>query len=130
MATRSDFSVFESCTARGHIPGVNRHKVLCFPERLDDYIAEDNPVRFMDAFVDDLDLGACGFPPAVPAATGRPGDAPGDLLKLSLYGYLYRLRSSRRLEPETHRNVELLWLLKQLRPDHRSEPDAWALQQG
>jgi transposase len=80
-----------------YIHGANRHEVICFPERLDDYIAEDNPVRFIDAFVDKLDLGACGFHRAVPAATGRPGYAPGDLLKLYLYGYLYRLRSSRRL---------------------------------
>jgi transposase len=104
----------------GHIQGANRHDVLLFPERLDDYIAEDNPVRFLDAFVDELDLAACGFQRAVPAATGRPGYAPGDLLKLYLYGYLYRLRSSRRLEQETQRNVELLWLLKKLRPDHKT----------
>ena len=106
-----------------HIQGVNRHEAICFPERLDDYIAEDNPVRFIDAFVDALDLVACGFQRAVPAATGRPGYAPGDLLKLYLYGYLYRLRSSRRLEQETHRNVELLWLLKKLWPDHKTIAD-------
>src|SRR5262245_17035248 len=104
----------------GHIHGANRHEVILFPERLDDYIAEDNPVRFLDAFVDELDLAACGFRRAVPATTGRPGYAPGDLLKLSLYGYLYRLRSSRRLEQEAQRNVELLWLLKKLRPDHKT----------
>ncbi len=104
----------------GHIQGANRHEVLRFPERLDDYIAEDNPVRFLDAFVDELDLAACGFRRAVPAATGRPGYAPGDLLKLYLDGYLYRLRSSRRLEQETQRNVELMWLLKQLRADHKT----------
>jgi transposase len=104
----------------GHIHGANRHEVILFPERLDDYIAEANPVRFLDAFVDELDLAACGFHRAVPAATGRPGYAPGDLLKLYLYGYLYRLRSSRRLEQEAQRNVELLWLLKKLRPDHKT----------
>lgn len=104
----------------GHIQGANRHDVILFPERLDDYLAEANPVRFLDAFVDELDLEACGFRRAVPAATGRPGYAPGDLLKLYLYGYLYRLRSSRRLEQETQRNVELLWLLKKLRPDHKT----------
>ena len=107
----------------GHIQGANRHEVICFPERLDDYIAEDNPVRFLDAFVDELDLEASGFQRAVPAATGRPGYAPGDLLKRYLYGYLYRLRSSRRLEQETHRNVELLWLLKKLRPDYKTIAD-------
>jgi transposase len=104
----------------GHIHGAYRHEVILFPERLDDYIAEDNPVRFLDAFVDALDLAACGFRRAVPATTGRPGYAPGDLLKLYLYGYLYRLRSSRRLEQEAQRNVELLWLLKKLRPDHKT----------
>jgi transposase len=104
----------------GYIQGANRHEVILFPERLDDYIAEDNPVRFLDAFVDELDLAACGFRRAVPAATGRPGYAPGALLKLYLYGYLSRLRSSRRLEQETQRNVELMWLLKKLRPDHKT----------
>ena len=107
----------------GHIQGVNRHEVIFFPERLDDDIAADNPVRVIDAFVDELDLVACGFQRVVPAATGRPGYAPGDLLKLYLYGYLYRLRASRRLEQETHRNVELLWLLKKLRPDHTTIAD-------
>jgi transposase len=109
-----------ACTAMGHIQGANRHEVLLFPERLDDYRAEDTPVRFLAAFVDELDLGACGFRRAVPAATGRPGSAPGDLLKRYRYGYLCRLRSSRRLEQETQRNVELLWLLKPLRPDHKT----------
>jgi transposase len=66
----------------GHIQGANRYEAIFFPERLDDYIAEDNPVRFLDAFVDELDLEASGFQRAVPAATGRPGYAPGDLLKL------------------------------------------------
>ena len=92
----------------GYIHGAHRHEEICVPERLDDYIAEDHPVRFIDAFVDGLDLVACGFQRAVPAATGRPGSAPGDLLKLSIYGSLSRLRSSRRLEPETHRNSALL----------------------
>src|SRR5262245_15320341 len=119
----SYFSLSESCTSMGHIQGVNRHDVIVFPERLDDYIAEDNPVRFIDAFVDELDLVACGFQRAVPAATGRPGYAHGELLKLYLSGYLYRLRSSRRLEQETYRNVELLWLLKKLRPDHKTIAD-------
>src|SRR5919197_6422301 len=106
-----------------HIQGANRHEVIFFPERLADYIGVDNPGRFHDAFVDELDLEASGFQRAVPAATGRPGYAPGDLLKLYMYGYLYRLRSSRRLEQETHRNVELLWLLKKLRPDHKTIAD-------
>jgi len=107
----------------GHIQGANRHEEIQFPERLDDYIAVANPVRFMDAFVDDLTLEALGFQRAKPAATGRPAYHPADLLKLYIYGYLYRLRSSRRLEQETHRNVELMWLLKKLRPDHKTIAD-------
>jgi transposase len=103
----------------GYIQGANRHEVIPFPERLDDYIAAANPVRFLDAFVDALDLAACGFRRAVPAATGRPGYAPGALLKLYLYGHLSRLRSRRRLGQETPRHVELLWLLKKRRPDHK-----------
>jgi transposase len=105
------------------IHGANRHEEILFPERLDDYIAEDNPVRFIDAFVDHLNLTTLGFQRATPATTGRPAYHPADLLKLYMYGYLYRLRSSRRLEQETHRNVELLWLLKKLRPDHKTIAD-------
>jgi transposase len=104
----------------GHIAGANRHEEVPFPQRLDDYITDDNPVRFIDAFVDELDLEARGFRNAVAAATGRPSYHPGDLLQLYLYGYLYRLRSSRRLEQETQRNVALMWLLKKLRPDHKT----------
>jgi transposase len=104
----------------GHIQGTNRHEEMLFPERLDDSIAEENPVRFIDAFVDELDLATLGFQRVQAAATGRPAYHPGDLLKLYLYGSLYRLRSSRRLEQETHRNVELMWLLKKLRPDHKT----------
>jgi transposase len=80
------------------------------PEKVDDYVATDNPVRFIDAFVDGLDLAVLGFAGVVPEATGRPGYAPGDLLKLYIYGYLNRVRSSRRLEAETHRNLEVIWL--------------------
>jgi transposase len=90
----------------GFIHGANRHEEILFPERLDDYIAEENPVRFIDAFVDHLNLTTLGFQRATPAATGRPAYHPADLLKLYIYGSLYRLRSSRRLEQETHRNVE------------------------
>src|SRR5499426_3630527 len=106
-----------------HIQGANCHEEIQFPQRLDDYITDDNPVRFIDAFVDELDLEARGFRHAVPAATGRPSYHLADLLKLYIYGYLYRLRSSRRLEQETHRNVELMWLLKKLRPDHKTIAD-------
>jgi len=96
---------------------------VLLPEVLDDYVAAANPVRFLDAFVAQLDLGALGFQRAVPAETGRPGYDPGDLLRLYLYGYLHRLRSSRRLEQETHRNVELIWLLRRLTPDFKTIAD-------
>ena len=80
-------------------------------------------MRFIDAFVDDLDLGEAGFARARPKATGRPGFDPGDLLKLYLYGYLNRVRSSRRLETEAIRNLEVIWLLRGLRPDFKTIAD-------
>ena len=107
----------------GHIEGASRDQRLLFPDVLDDYIAEDNPVRFIEAFVDSLDLDTLGFQRVQPAATGRPSSHPGDLLTLSIYGSLHRLRSSRRLEQETHRNVELLWLLRKLPPDFKTIAD-------
>jgi transposase len=106
-----------------HIQGRDRHSEVQFPPTLDDYIDAENPVRFIDAFVDQLDLAALGFVRVEAAVEGRPGYHPGDLLKLYLYGYLNRIRSSRGLERETHRNVELMWLLKQLRPDHKTIAD-------
>jgi transposase len=107
----------------GYIYGANRHEVLLFPERLDDYSAEDTPVRFRAAFGAERDLAACGCHRAVPAVTGRPGYGPGALLQLYRDGSLYRLRSSRRLEQETHRHVEVMWLLKKLRPDPKTIAD-------
>jgi transposase len=89
-----------------HIAGASRDQQVLFPEVLDDYIAEENPVRFIDAVVDSLDLDALGFRRVQPAATGRPAYHPGDLLKLYIYGYMHRIRSSRRLEQETQRNVD------------------------
>src|ERR1700733_15048044 len=106
-----------------HILGFARDQLLLLPEAVDDYVAADNPVRFIDAFVDGLDLAALGFARVVPEATGRPGYAPGDLLKLYIYGYLNRVRSSRRLEAETHRNVEVIWLLRGLKPDFKTIAD-------
>jgi transposase len=106
-----------------YIAGPNRSQAVLLPEVLDDYVGPDNPVRFLDAFVAQLDLGALGFQRAVPAETGRPGYDPGDLLRLYLYGYLHRIRSSRRLEQETHRNVELMWLLRRLTPDFKTIAD-------
>jgi transposase len=94
-----------------------------FPEALDDLIPADGQVRVIDAFVNQLDLLGLGFGRAVPAATGRPGYDPADLLKLYVYGYLNQVRSSRRLEREAGRNVELLWLLNKLRPDFKTIAD-------
>jgi transposase len=106
-----------------HITGHDRSQTLLLPEAVDDYVASDNPVRFIDAFVDGLDLAASGFVGVEPKATGRPGYAPSDLLKLYVYGYLNRIRSSRRLEAETHRNIEVIWLLRHLKPDFKTIAD-------
>ncbi len=106
-----------------HIPGSDRSQLLLLPEAIDDYVAADNPVRFVDAFVDTLDLKAAGFARVEAKATGRPGYAPGDLLKLYIYGYLNRIQSSRRLERETNRNIELMWLTGRLTPDFKTIAD-------
>ncbi len=105
------------------ISGHDRSQTYPLPEAIDDYVGADNPVRFIDAFVDGLDLQAVGFARVEAKATGRPGYAPGDLLKLYIYGYLNRLRSSRRLEAETYRNIELIWLLRHLKPDFKTIAD-------
>ena len=105
------------------IEGADRNQTTLLPECLDDYIAEDNPVRAVDAFVEELDLGLMGFAGAEPAATGRPAYHPGMLLKLYLYGYLNRIASSRRLEREAQRNVELMWLTGRLAPDFKTIAD-------
>ena len=106
-----------------HITGHDRSQTLLLPEAVDDYVGPDNPVRFIDAFVDGLDLAAAGFVGVEPKATGRPGYAAADLLKLYIYGYLNRIRSSRRLEAETHRNIEVIWLLRHLKPDFKTIAD-------
>ncbi len=106
-----------------HISGFERSQLLLLPEAVDDYVDVDNPVRFIDAFVDELDLSAAGFRRVAAKATGRPGYAPGDLLKLYIYGYLNRVRSSRRLEAECHRNIEVIWLLRTLKPDFKTIAD-------
>jgi transposase len=90
------------------IEGVERTQGTMFPAQLDEYVAEDNPVRVIDAFIDTLDLKTLGFEGAVPAETGRPSYHPAVMLKIYLYGYLNRIQSSRRLERETQRNVELM----------------------
>ncbi len=107
----------------GYVAGVDRQQPVFLPEAIDDYVAAENPVRFLDAFVESLDLAALGFRRTTPAHTGRPAYAPGDLLRLYLYGYLNKIRSSRRLETETHRNVELMWLLRRLTPDFKTIAD-------
>jgi transposase len=105
------------------IEGEDRNQATLLPEYLDDYIAEDNPVRAVDAFVDALDLKRLGFVGADPAATGRPAYHPAVLLKLYIYGYLNRIPSSRRLEREAQRNVELMWLTGRLAPDFKTIAD-------
>ena len=97
--------------------------MLLLPEAVEDYVGPDNPVRFIDAFVDGLDLAEAGFARVEAKATGRPGYAPADLLKLYIYGYLNRVRSSRRLEAETRRNIEVIWLVRSLRPDFKTIAD-------
>src|SRR5882757_9766719 len=106
-----------------HRTGLDRSQTLLFPERLDDYIAAENPARFLDAFVASLDLHALRFTKARCANTGCPPYDPAALLKLYLYGYLHRVRSSRLLEAECHRNVEVIWLLRKLAPDFKTIAD-------
>jgi transposase len=105
---------------RRFVEGVDRSQTTLFPESLEDWVSEDNPVRVIDAFVDALDLRALGFDGVVPEATGRPSYHPAALLKLYIYGYLNRVQSSRRLEREASRNVELMWLTGRLAPDHKT----------
>ncbi len=105
------------------VEGVDRSQSSLFPDRLDDWIGDDNPVRVVDVFVDELDLGDLGFGRVEPQATGRPGYHPCDLLKLYIYGYLNRVQSSRRLEREAGRNVEVMWLSGRLVPDHKTIAD-------
>ena len=106
----------------GFIEGEDRTQATLFPERIDDYITEDNAVRVVDVFIDDLDLSGLGFK-VVPELTGRPAYHPAMMLKLFIYGYLNRIQSSRRLEREAGRNVELMWLLGRLAPDFKTIAD-------
>src|SRR5262245_34303161 len=105
------------------IEGADRRQVALLPESLDDYVNTDNPVRVVDAFVDALDLTELGFDGVVPEATGRPGYHPATLLKIYLYGYLNQVQSSRRLERECGRNLELIWLTGHLAPDFKTIAD-------
>ena len=106
-----------------HIQGSDRAQTLLLPASVEDYVGADNPVRAIEAFVDGFDLQKAGFVRATAEETGRPGYHPGDLRKLYLYGYLNRVRSSRRLEAECHRNLEVIWLLRGLRPDFKTVAD-------
>jgi transposase len=105
------------------VEGDNRYQSTLFPETLDDYITEDNPVRVIEAFIDELDLHHLGFKGVDPKATGRPAYHPAILLKIYVYGYLNRVQSSRRLEREAQRNVELMWLTGRLAPDFKTIAD-------
>ncbi len=105
------------------VEGEDRRQATLLPECLDDYVAPDNPVRIVEAFVDELDLAALGFAGVVPEATGRPSYHPATLLKIYIYGYLNRIPSSRRLERETQRNLELIWLTGRLMPDFKTIAD-------
>src|SRR5215207_3482940 len=105
------------------VEGEDRRQVTLLPACLDDYVAADNLVRIIEAFVDELDLAALGFAGVVPEATGRPAYHPATLLKIYIYGYLNRIQSSRRLERETQRNLELMWLTGRLMPDFKTIAD-------
>ena len=105
------------------VEGIDRSQSTMFSERLDDWVRDDNPVRAVDVFVDALDLGGLGFVRVTPRATGRPSYHPSVLLKLYIYGYLNRVQSSRRLEREAGRNVEVMWLTGRLVPDHKTIAD-------
>ena len=105
------------------IEGVDRGQSTLFPDRLGDWIGDDNAVRVVDVFVDELNLGDLGFGRVQPLSTGRPGYHPSLLLKLCIYGYVNRVQSSRRLEREAGRNVEVMWLTRRLVPDHKTIAD-------
>jgi transposase len=105
------------------VEGQDRAQLMLLPECLDDFVGEDNPVRVVDAFIEELDLALLGFAGVVPEATGRPSYHPATLLKIYLYGYLNQVQSSRRLEREAQRNIELMWLVGRLAPDFKTIAD-------
>jgi len=105
------------------VEGTDRGQSTLFPEHLEDWIDENNPVRVIDVFVEELDLGGLGFDGVAPEATARPSYHPSVLLKVYIYGYLNRVQSSRRLEREAGRNVEVMWLTGRLVPDHKTIAD-------
>jgi len=107
----------------GYKEKVSRSQIMLLPDSVDDYVNEDNPVRVIDAFVDSIDLAQLGFTKSTPAKTGCPAYAPSDILKLYIYGYYNRIRSSRKLMIECGRNVEVMWLVGKLQPDFRTISD-------
>jgi len=109
----------------GYIEGENRHQIILFPEIMDDYISENSLFRIIDEYIEQLHLSELGFKKSVSPIMGRPPYNPKDLLKLYLYGYLNRVRYSRRLEEETKRNIEVIWLLNKLTHDFKTIADFW-----
>jgi transposase len=107
----------------GFIDEADRSQGTLLPERVEEYVSEENPVRVIDAFVGELDLAKLGFEGTEPKPTGRPGYHPATMLKIYLYGYLNRIQSSRRLEQEARRNLELMWLVGRLAPDFKTLAD-------
>ena len=105
------------------IESQDRRQATLLPDSLEDYVTDDNPVRVIDVFIAELDLAAMGFAGVAPEARGRPAYHPATLLKIYLYGYLNRIQSSRRLELETQRNIELMWLTGRLMPDFKTIAD-------
>src|ERR1700675_4115678 len=106
-----------------HVAGESRYQATLFPEFLGRGVGRADPVWVIDAFVDTLDLGELGFSKVAAEEMGRPPFSPGDLLKLYIYGYLHRVRASRRLEAETHRHVQVMWLIKRLTPGLKTSAD-------
>ena len=106
-----------------YIQGIDRKQSVMFPALVDEYVEENNPVRFIEAYIESLDLGHLGFTHTQTKTTGRPPYSPGDLLKLYVYRYLNKVRSSRQLEQLTHRNIEVMWLLRKLQPDFKTIAD-------
>src|SRR2546430_17162358 len=112
------------------IDGEDRMQRALLPHSLEDYVGEENPVRVIEIFIDELDLAALGFSGMTPAATGRPAYHPSTLLKIYLYGYLNRIQSIRRLEPEAQRNIGLMWLVGRLAPDFKTIADLRGIMAG
>ena len=102
-----------------YIEGTSRSQMILFPETVDEYISDDNTVRFIEAYVNSLSMKELGFTHSEPKETGRKPYDPSDMLRLYIYGYIMKIRSSRGLENETYRNIELMWLMKRLHPDSR-----------